>query len=113
MKINITVKNFELTPSIKEYIEKKMSVLDKLITKWVETGSAEINFDAGRTTKHHHKGMIYYAEANLQVPGKMIRAKRTSDDLHAAIDATRDILAEELKEYKGKLKAKNLKNLKS
>ncbi len=107
MKINITTKNFELTPAIQEHIEKKMNALDKFIKKWVSVGSAEINFDAGRITKHHHKGNIYYAEANLKVPGKMIRAQKNSDDLHSAIDAVHDILAEELRTYKDKLQVKN------
>jgi len=104
MKINITIKNLEISPSIKEYIENKMASLDKLMKRWEAEGSVELNFDAGRTTKHHHKGNVYYAEANLKVPGKMIRAHKTNEDLHAAIDEVKEVLAEEIKEYKEKTK---------
>jgi len=105
MNINITVKNLELSPAIKEYIEKKMNSLDKFMKKWETEGSVELNFDAGRMTKHHHKGNVYYAEANLKVPGNMIRARKTNEDLHAAIDEVKEVLAEEIKQYKEKIKA--------
>jgi len=105
MKINITVKNLELSPAIKERIEKKMGSLDKFMKKWEEEGSVELNFDAGRTTKHHHKGNVYYAEANLKIPGNMIRVRKTNEDLHAAIDEVKEVLAEEIKQYKEKIKA--------
>lgn len=104
MKINITVKNLELSPAIKEHIEKKMNSLDKFMKKWATEGSVELNFDAGRTTKHHNKGDVYYAEANLKVPGNMIRVRKTNEDLHAAIDEVREVLAEEIKQYKEKIK---------
>jgi ribosomal subunit interface protein len=104
MKTNITTKNFELTPSIKEYIEEKMDYLDKFTGDWASLGGVELDFEAGRTTNHHNKGDVYYAEANLKVPGKMIRAQKNGDDLHAAIDAVKEVLAEEIKEYKERKK---------
>jgi len=105
MKINITVKNLELSPALKEYIEKKISSLDKLMKKWEAKGSVELNFDAGRTTNHHNKGNVYYAEANLKIPGKMIRVHKINEDLHAAIDVVKEVLAEEIKKYKEKTKS--------
>jgi putative sigma-54 modulation protein len=104
MKINITTKNFDLTPAIREYIQDKMDSLDKFVEEWTMTGSVEADFDAGRTTNHHNKGNIYYAEVNLKVPGKLLRAQKTEEDLHAAIDAVKEVLAEEIKEYKEKLR---------
>ena len=105
MKINISVKNLELSPAIREYIEKKMGSLNKFMKKWETEGSVKLSFDAGRTTKHHYKGNIYYAEANLKIPGKMIRAYKTNEDLHAAIDAVKEVLSAEIKQYKEKPKS--------
>ncbi|MFA5053430.1 MAG: ribosome-associated translation inhibitor RaiA [Parcubacteria group bacterium] len=104
MKINIITKNFELTPAIREYIEGKMDYLDRFVEKWAMTGGVELDFDAGRTTNHHNKGQVYYAEANLKIPGKLIRVRKENEDLHAAIDAVKEILAQEIKEYKEKNK---------
>jgi putative sigma-54 modulation protein len=102
MKINITTKNFELTPSIREYIETKMNYLDHFIEDWISAGSVELDFDAGRDTNHHNKGQVYYAEANLKVPGTMIRVKKSAENLRAAVDVVKDVLAEEVKKYKEK-----------
>ncbi|MDD4930944.1 MAG: ribosome-associated translation inhibitor RaiA [Candidatus Colwellbacteria bacterium] len=103
MKVNIKTKNFELTEAIREYIETKMEHLNKLTSDWSIEGSAELDFEVAKETQHHNKGDVYYAEANLKVPGKLIRAEKNSDDLHAAIDSVKDILAEQIKEYKEKL----------
>ena len=102
MKINITTKNFELTPAIREYIETKMDYLDRFVEGWATEGGVELDFDAGRDTNHHNKGQVYYAEANLKVPGTMLRVKKSAEDLHVAIDAVKDVLAEQIKEYKDK-----------
>jgi putative sigma-54 modulation protein len=100
MKVNIKTKNFELTEAIREYVQIKMDYLDKFVSDWASEGGVEVEFEAAKETNHHNKGDIYYAEANLIVPGKTIRAERNADDLHVAIDAVKDILAEQVKEYK-------------
>jgi len=100
MIINIKVKNFELTSSIKEYIEIKLKYLEKFLVKELEEGSVMIDFEVAKTTRHHKKGNIFYAEANLKIMGTVLRAEKTSDDLLAAIDKVKDILAEEIKRFK-------------
>lgn len=104
MNIHILTKNFELTPSIKEYIENKMNSLTKFMKEWIAVDSVEISFEVGRSTRHHNKGNVYYAEANMKIPGGMIRAEKSADDLRLAIDAVKEILSREIKEYKEKNK---------
>ncbi len=100
MKINIKAKNFELTPAIKGYVEEKMSYLDRLMGDIDILGAVSLDFEVGKTTMHHNKGGVFYAEANLHVPKRTIRAAKTDDDLHAAIDEVKEVLAREVKEYK-------------
>jgi putative sigma-54 modulation protein len=100
MKVNIKTKNFELTEAIREYIQTKMDYLDKFVSDWEKDGGVEVDFEAAKDTNHHNKGNIYYAEANLIVPGKTIRVEKNADDLHAAIDEVKEVLANEIKEYK-------------
>ncbi|MCK9187268.1 MAG: ribosome-associated translation inhibitor RaiA [Candidatus Colwellbacteria bacterium] len=102
MKINISTKNFDITPSIKSYIEEKMNYLDRFTEEWLAEGGVEMDFDAGKTTNHHNKGNIYYAEANLKVPGNFIRVRKVAEDLHTAIDEVKEVMAQEVKEYKEK-----------
>lgn len=100
MNLNIKTKNFELTPSIRTYIEEKVGSLDKLLESLNETGACEMDFEAGKENNHHNKGVVFYAEANLVVPGRLIRVRKDNEDLHAAIDAVKQVLLEQVKEYK-------------
>lgn len=104
MNIHILTKNFELTSSIKEYIENKMNSLTKFMKEWIEADSVEISFEVGRSTRHHNKGDVYYAEANIKIPGGMIRAQKSAEDLHLAIDAVKEILSRKIKKHKEKHK---------
>lgn len=100
MKINIKTKNFDLTPSIKGYVEEKMNYIEKLLGDIDRDGAVLLDFEVGKMNMHHNKGGVFYAEANLGVPKRVIRVEKTNDDLHAAIDEVREVLARELKEYK-------------
>ncbi|MFA5172955.1 MAG: ribosome-associated translation inhibitor RaiA [Candidatus Paceibacterota bacterium] len=103
MNINITAKNLELTAPLKVFIEKKLESISKLVGKWEEKGAVEIDFEVARTTKHHHKGDVFYAEANLKLGRKeIIRAERSSNDIREAIDTVKDVLKEEVNRYKKK-----------
>ena len=57
MKINLQGKNFELTDAIRDYVFKKATNLEKLLST-METGGGEaiINFEVGKSTKHHKSG---------------------------------------------------------
>ena len=102
MKIIIKATNLELTPAINEYIEEKIGSLDKFLSKKFEKNSEiKIEVEIARTTKHHKSGAVYYAEANIHLPGKILRAEHFDWDIRVAIDRIRDILQQEIKKYKG------------
>lgn len=102
MKIEISSKNFDLTPSITQYIEEKLGLIEKHIQKLELEGDLHLKVHVGRTTEHHNKGEVYEASADLPVPGTNLRAEDSSEDLHAAIDAIRDNLEREIEKYKAK-----------
>ena len=99
MKINLKTKNFGLTESIKNYLEKKINALDKFLPL---DESIFADVDLSKTTKHHQKGDVFRAEVNLRVPGKLIRASAVEWDLMVAIDRVKDDLQKEIKTYKEK-----------
>ena len=49
-----------------------------------------------------HSGEIYRAEANLEVPGELLRVEKTEKDLYKAIDKVKDHLRLAIKKYKEK-----------
>ncbi len=88
MNIKIRSINFDLTPAIEDYVNKKISSLNKFLS-----GGEEIlcEVEIGRTTKHHNSGDIFKAEVNIVVPGsRQVYAKAEEADLYTAIDIVRD-----------------------
>ncbi len=102
MKIHIKATNLDLTPSIREYTEKKIGSLDKFLERFEKEGEVEIFVEVARTTKHHKSGEVFYAEATFSLGKKVFRAEDTDEDIRVAVDKLRDKLQQEIKKYKEK-----------
>lgn len=89
----------ELTKEIRQYIEEKMAYVEKFLGSIAIT---QCDFEVELTTNHHNKGKIYRAEANLSVPGDLLRVEKTEKDINKAIDKVKDHLARVAKKYKEK-----------
>lgn len=88
MNIKIRSINFDLTPAIEEYVNKKASSLEKFLQN-KEGALCEV--EIGRTTKHHNTGDIFRAEVNIMIPGgKQVYAMAEEAELYTAIDIVRD-----------------------
>jgi putative sigma-54 modulation protein len=99
MQVNITGTEISLTPDIKDYVQKKMDMLEKYL------GDIQVihcDVEVGRAVSKQHSGYIYRAEINLQVPGELLRIEKTEKDLWKAIDKVKDHMARSIKKYKGK-----------
>lgn len=103
MDINIKATNLELTPSLRTFIEDKMGSLQKLLMRFDADGAVGIWVEVGRSTRHHKKGPVYLAEADVRLPGKIIRAGKEDFDLWAAVDVLKDDLKVEIKKYKDRM----------
>jgi putative sigma-54 modulation protein len=100
MNIKITSKNFDLTPAIDDYINKKVTTLEKFIDA---NEGILCEVEIGRTTNHHKSGDIFRAEVNITSPGnKQIYAVAEEADLYAAIDIVRDEAEREIVSVKNK-----------
>jgi len=106
MKVTIKTTNLKLTPGIKKAIEEKIATLDKFIPH-IDT-LVEAFVEVALETRHHKKGKIYYAEANIKVPGRIIRSEAREDNIYRAINVVKDELQRAFKEYKKrKIRNKN------
>ena len=100
MQVTIKGTQIGLTPSIKAYIDEKVGSLGKLLTSFEKDAVVEVSVEIARTTRHHHKGDVFRAEANLSLPGKMLRAEKIATDMHTAIDRMQGTLRLEITKYK-------------
>ena len=106
MQINIKAKNFDLTDSLREFIEEK---LGKDLQKFVEgmKHDPKMFIEVERTTNHHQKGEVFHAQAQLDLPGQdPVRAEAEEEDLHTAITEVKQEMERQISHYKGKREAK-------
>ena len=101
MKIMIHGLHIELTPAIKEHVEAKIGSIEHLLDV-KHAALAEVRVEVGKSTKHHHKGEVFYAEANLKIGGEFMRATATHEDLRAAVNDVRDELERQIHKHKTK-----------
>lgn len=99
MKINIT-STADLTSTLEAYIEQKLAPLAKFLKRFEEAGEVELRLEIGRTTRHHRKGDVFKAIADLRLPHQVLRAEEYAEDVRKAIDQARDTLRLEIDKYK-------------
>ena len=95
MKITIKGTKIELTEAIKDAVNEKIGGLSKFYDNILEA-----NVEVGKTSNHHQKGEVFFCEANLRVPGKLLRAREQKNDLYVAINQVKEVLQREIKQYK-------------
>jgi putative sigma-54 modulation protein len=100
MKLNIKATNLELTPALRNYIQEKMDMLEKFLG---DRPVIQADFEIELTTKHHLKGEIFRAEANLSMPRELLRVEKAEKDMYKAIDKVKDHLKEMIVKHKEKL----------
>ena len=106
MNIIIKTKNVELTPSLREFAEKKIGSLEKYFNLLQEDdnpampAAIDAMVEVGKTTMHHRKGNICRAEVLLTFHRNTIRAAKSADDLEQAIVAVHDDLQRQITAFK-------------
>lgn len=102
MKIIIKSTALDLTPPLKVYIERKLGSLARLLRRFEKEGETELRVEIARNTRHHKSGPVFMAEANLSLPGKMIRAVENHVDARWAIDRIEEKLRLGVEKYRTK-----------
>jgi len=101
MNLNIKTNGFDLTPSVRDYIEKKIGALEKFVLD-EHKSALKIDIEVGRSTFHHKKGDVYEAKAHLTMPKIDIYAAEESEDIFSAIDLIEAKIKNELLKTKAK-----------
>ncbi len=93
MQIDLQSKNIELTDAIKDYVIKKVTNLEKLLSN-IETnkGEARVKFEVAKTTNHHKAGEIFHADCTISVDGQKYYGESDHEDLYTAIDVVKEQL---------------------
>jgi putative sigma-54 modulation protein len=97
----IKATGMEMTDAIRNYVEDKLSALEPKLERFGE--SVKIDVEVGKTTQRQRKGEVFRCEIQGELPGKLIRAEQTDDDLYKAIVAAKGVFDREVEKYKGQL----------
>ena len=106
MKIDITYKNITHDESLKVFIEDRVGGLDKVIGNERSVTRVEV----GKPSLHHRSGKVFYAEINLKMGGKLLRATCQHEDIHNAIVDAKNELQVQIKKIRDKKKDLNRKS---
>ncbi len=111
MKSTIKATNLDLTPSLRTFINGKTLIIEKLVKRFDATDVVAFHLEVGRSTKHHHKGDVFMAEMNLDLPGKVLRVEVLASDVRQAIDQAKNKLRLEIEKYKTKISPRNQRKI--
>ena len=106
MKIIIKSKNIKITKELEEYINEKISPIEKLINlpenEEKKKTLKEIIVEVKKETKHHKKGFLLKTELRIHLPGKTIYVESVTENLNLSINEAKRELEREIKKYKNK-----------
>jgi putative sigma-54 modulation protein len=94
MRLQVKGKNVEVTPSIREYAERKLGRLSKQLA---EQTQVEIELSEQRNPSIAESQV---AEATVFTKGPTLRARESSRDMKASIDMLADKLERQVKKYR-------------
>jgi len=99
MKMNYTGKNMEVTDALRDVTEKKLGKLEKFFQTDI---SGNVTFSTEKNRK--------IIEVTINLPGTILRAEESSDDMYASIDKTVDVLERQIRKHKTKLQKRYQNN---
>src|SRR5690606_31641179 len=101
MKYNIRGENVEVTGAIREFVERKISKLERYFTT-PPTSDVHVNLSV-----YNEEQRI---EVTIPMPNLLLRAEEQHTDLYAAIDLVVDKLERQIRKYKTKINRKFRQN---
>ncbi len=99
LKYHVRGENIEITKAIREYIESKISKLEKYFSNKLEA-----NVYANAKV---YKNGTQKIEITVPMKGVTLRAEETNSDLYSAVDLVIDKLERQMRKYKTKINRKS------
>lgn len=101
MKYNVRGQNIEVTEALRDYVEKKLSRLERYFETPV---ASEVNVTLSVTKGQHT------VEVTIPMVGTMLRAEEKSADMYASVDGVVDKLERQIRKHKTKINRKFRQN---
>ncbi len=99
MQITIRGKNLEVTDALKDYVEKKLSRLDKYFYRPL-AAQVSLGVERGR----------HIVEVTIPIDNFILRGEEASGDMYASIDTVLDKIERQIHKYKTRINRKARRN---
>ncbi|MCG7407976.1 ribosome-associated translation inhibitor RaiA [Paenibacillus sp. ACRRX] len=96
MNYSIRGQQIEVTEALREYVEKKLSRLER----YFEAPASDVSVTLSVTRDLHN------VEVTIPMPGLLLRAEDRSKDMYASIDSVVDKLERQIRKHKTKVNRK-------
>ena len=101
MQINVLGKNIILTDDIKDYVIKKVTNLEKVLSGIEEKGGkVNVNFEVSKSSNHHKSGDVFHADCLINMQGEKFYSSADEEDVYRAIDSVKESLFREISKNK-------------
>jgi putative sigma-54 modulation protein len=97
MELQITGKNVELTPTLRQFIERKLGKLGRHLPN-IKEQKVEIYEEKTKSPEQH-----FVVEVTLDSSGTLLRGVERGADLTKAINKVASVMDRQIEHYKGKL----------
>jgi len=97
MNIVVRGRNVNITPRLEDYVNKKVSKLDRFLPT-IDEARMELAVEETRSAQHSQ-----IAQLTVRSRGRILRAEERDQDIFAAIDAVSDKMQRQITRYKGRL----------
>ncbi len=92
MQVDLTGKQMDITPALREYVQTKVNKAEKYLHR-----------DYGVQVILEVNKLNHICEVIVNVKGNRLTAKETGDEMYASIDKAMDKVEQQLRKYKEKL----------
>ncbi|AUW94733.1 MAG: ribosome-associated translation inhibitor RaiA [Sulfobacillus thermosulfidooxidans] len=96
MEVIVRGKNVEITDALKDYVDKKLGKMDKLLHPQDVTAHVVLGVEKGR----------HIVEVTIPIHGMILRAEESGSDMYASIDLVTDKLERQYRKFKTREKKK-------
>jgi putative sigma-54 modulation protein len=97
LEVNLYARDLKMTDRLEEYVDKKISKLDRYITNIYEA-----RVDLAYVKSARDAGDRYVAQITIRGKGFILRAEERADDIVTAFDMALPKIQRRIKRYKGK-----------
>lgn len=96
MELQITSKNMELSPAVRQYIERKLGKLSRHLPNITES-KVEVAEEQTRSPQQH-----FVVQVTVNSSGILLRSEERGADLFTAIDKVATVMKRQIEHYKGR-----------